>query len=64
MTVLLLHSKVANTIGGTLAFKAGMVVVIAALLGAIAWNLITWFYGLPSSSSPGSRCSSFRLSRS
>ena len=50
MTVLLLHSKVANTIGGTLAFKAGMVVVIAALLGAIAWNLITWFYGLPSSS--------------
>ena len=51
VTVLLLHSKVANTIGGTLAFKAGMVVVIAALLGAIAWNLITWFYGLPSSSS-------------
>ena len=50
VTVLLLHSKVANTIGGTLAFKAGMVVVIAALLGAIAWNLITWFYGLPSSS--------------
>jgi inorganic phosphate transporter, PiT family len=50
VTVLLLHSKVANTIGGTLAFKAGMVVVIAALLGATAWNLVTWFYGLPSSS--------------
>ncbi len=26
-------------------------VVLAALLGAIAWNLITWAYGIPSSSS-------------
>jgi PiT family inorganic phosphate transporter len=26
-------------------------VILAALLGAIFWNLITWFYGLPSSSS-------------
>jgi len=26
-------------------------VVLAALLGAIAWNLITWYLGLPSSSS-------------
>jgi PiT family inorganic phosphate transporter len=26
-------------------------VILAALLGAIIWNLITWFYGLPSSSS-------------
>lgn len=25
--------------------------VLAALIGAIAWNLITWWYGLPSSSS-------------
>lgn len=25
--------------------------LIAALIGAIAWNLITWFFGLPSSSS-------------
>lgn len=25
--------------------------IAAALLGAIAWNLITWFFGLPSSSS-------------
>jgi PiT family inorganic phosphate transporter len=24
--------------------------VLAALLGAIAWNLVTWFFGLPSSS--------------
>ena len=50
VTVLVLHSKVANTIAGTLSFKAGMVVVIAALLGAISWNLVTWFFGLPSSS--------------
>lgn len=26
-------------------------VVIAALIGAIAWNLITWYFGIPSSSS-------------
>jgi len=26
-------------------------VVFAGLLGAIAWNLITWYFGLPSSSS-------------
>jgi PiT family inorganic phosphate transporter len=26
-------------------------VILAALLGAITWNLITWFFGLPSSSS-------------
>jgi len=26
-------------------------VILAALLGAIAWNLITWYWGLPSSSS-------------
>ena len=26
-------------------------VILAALLGAIAWNAITWYYGIPSSSS-------------
>ena len=26
-------------------------IILAALLGAIIWNLITWFYGIPSSSS-------------
>src|SRR5438067_1144125 len=26
--------------------------LLAALLGAIAWNLLTWWFGLPSSSSP------------
>lgn len=29
----------------------GLVVVLAALTGAIAWNLSTWFFGIPSSSS-------------
>lgn len=29
----------------------GLVVVLAAIIAAIAWNLITWVYGIPSSSS-------------
>src|SRR5687767_11939743 len=28
-----------------------LTIVIAALVGAISWNLITWFFGIPSSSS-------------
>src|SRR4051812_39800529 len=28
----------------------GLVLVFSALMGAIAWNLITWWFGLPSSS--------------
>jgi inorganic phosphate transporter, PiT family len=31
--------------------SSGLVVVIAGLLGAITWNLVTWYFGLPSSSS-------------
>ncbi len=31
--------------------NAGQVLVLAALVGAIIWNLITWWKGLPSSSS-------------
>jgi PiT family inorganic phosphate transporter len=30
--------------------------ICAALLGAIVWNLITWFYGIPSSSSHALIC--------
>jgi PiT family inorganic phosphate transporter len=33
------------------ATDGGLSVLIAALIGAIAWNLITWYFGLPSSSS-------------
>ncbi|MGE6489485.1 inorganic phosphate transporter [Paenisporosarcina sp. NPDC076898] len=29
----------------------GSLVILAALLSAIAWNLITWYFGIPSSSS-------------
>lgn len=29
----------------------GMAILFAALIGAIAWNMITWYFGLPSSSS-------------
>jgi PiT family inorganic phosphate transporter len=49
-----LGQKVANTVSDILSVAAGthgLVVVVAALLGAIAWNLITWYFGLPSSSS-------------
>jgi PiT family inorganic phosphate transporter len=31
--------------------EEGLVVIIAALLGAIGWNLTTWYFGMPSSSS-------------
>ncbi|MFP3489085.1 inorganic phosphate transporter, partial [Staphylococcus sp. SIMBA_130] len=29
----------------------GLVVVLSAIIAAIFWNLLTWFYGIPSSSS-------------
>jgi PiT family inorganic phosphate transporter len=45
--------KVATTIGKGFVDTGAVTttVVFAALVGAIAWNLITWSYGLPSSSS-------------
>jgi PiT family inorganic phosphate transporter len=50
-----LGTEVAETVGKgiitTPAGKHGLVIVIAALVGAITWNLITWYFGLPSSSS-------------
>jgi len=44
---------VANTIGKGVVDPTIIdpVVVVAALVGAIAWDLITWYYGIPSSSS-------------
>ena len=44
---------VANTIGKGIVDPAVVdpAVIFAALVGAIAWDLITWFYGIPSSSS-------------
>ena len=45
--------KVATTVGKGIV-DAGIIdhyVVFGALMGAIAWNIITWYYGIPSSSS-------------
>src|SRR3954452_8957791 len=44
---------VAKTISKGIADPATVtqVVIAAALLGAIVWNLFTWYYGIPSSSS-------------
>src|SRR5215211_4283614 len=44
---------VAKTIGGDITDprEITQAVVAAALLGAILWNLLTWYYGIPSSSS-------------
>jgi PiT family inorganic phosphate transporter len=44
---------VAKTIGGDIADPASITqpVIAAALLGAIVWNLLTWYFGIPSSSS-------------
>jgi len=51
----LLGTSVATTIGSGIITPpegvAGIVVVFAGLIGAITWNLITWWKGLPSSSS-------------
>ena len=49
-----LGQKVAHTVSETIdpgTGSHGLVIVMAGLLGAIAWNLITWYFGLPSSSS-------------
>ncbi len=53
IALFIFETKVAKTIG------TGMIdmaivnpdVILAGLLGAITWNLITWWYGIPSSSS-------------
>jgi PiT family inorganic phosphate transporter len=50
-----LGQKVAHTVSDTISLNAespnGLLVVFAALAGAIVWNLTTWYLGLPSSSS-------------
>jgi inorganic phosphate transporter, PiT family len=46
------HTKVANTVGKTVdPSVVSEAVVFAGLTGAIAWNLFTWWLGLPTSSS-------------
>ena len=60
----LLGTEVAKTIGGGIIDingfaladdvslqRAGLIIVLSALVGAVTWNYITWWFGLPSSSS-------------
>ena len=48
-----LETRVANTIGKGIVNPAVVdpMLIFAALVGAIVWNLLTWWWGLPSSSS-------------
>lgn len=53
VAIFVFHLSVAATVGKGIV-QPGVVdahVVFGALVGAIAWNLITWYYGIPSSSS-------------
>jgi PiT family inorganic phosphate transporter len=53
VAIFIFHLKVAATVGKGIVDPAAMdhYVIFGALVGAIAWNLITWYYGIPSSSS-------------
>ena len=52
-----LGQKVAQTVSEVIDLSEisspshGLVIVLAGLIGAIGWNLVTWYFGLPSSSS-------------
>jgi len=53
VAIFIFHLSVAATIGKGIV-EPGVVdthVVFGALVGAISWNIITWYYGIPSSSS-------------
>ncbi|MBQ7453519.1 MAG: inorganic phosphate transporter, partial [Selenomonadaceae bacterium] len=50
----MVSTGVAKTIGAGIVNDPGLVdekIIIAALIGAITWNLLTWYFGIPSSSS-------------
>jgi PiT family inorganic phosphate transporter len=53
VAIFVFHLSVAATVGKGIADPAVIDphVVFGALTGAITWNLITWYYGIPSSSS-------------
>jgi PiT family inorganic phosphate transporter len=53
VAIFIFHLKVAATVGKGIVEPTAIdqYVIFGALLGAIAWNLITWYYGIPSSSS-------------
>lgn len=50
----MVSTGVAKTIGGDLVLNPGQIsleVIVAALIGAIIWNVATWYFCIPSSSS-------------
>ena len=50
----MISTGVAKTRGGDIVTSPDMIngeIIVAALVGAIFWNLLTWWYGIPSSSS-------------
>lgn len=50
----MVSTGVAKTIGGDIVSSASIVdekIIMSALIGAIIWNLLTWWLGIPSSSS-------------
>lgn len=53
IAIFVVNMKVAQTIGkGTIdPHVVDHYVIFGALVGAISWNIITWYYGIPSSSS-------------
>ena len=53
LAIFVFHLSVAATVGKGIV-EPGVVdqhVIFGALIGAIAWNVVTWWYGIPSSSS-------------
>ena len=58
IAIFIFHLSVAATVGKGIA-APGVVdvyVVFGALCGAITWNIVTWYYGIPSSSSHALIC--------
>ncbi|VCU69732.1 Low-affinity inorganic phosphate transporter 1 [Pigmentiphaga humi] len=53
VAIFIFHLKVAATIGKGIVDPTFVdhYVIFGALVGAIAWNVITWYFGIPSSSS-------------
>jgi PiT family inorganic phosphate transporter len=53
VAIFIFHLKVAATVGKGIVDPDAIdhYVIFGALVGAIVWNLITWYYGIPSSSS-------------
>ena len=50
----MVSTGVAKTIGGDIVMSPSLIdsgIISAALIGAITWNLLTWYWGIPSSSS-------------